>query len=135
MTTPDRVLRRPLSDGVLDPGDDRAFVLAEWSDDGSHPDLPIAPPHRHLDEDEAWYVLAGRLIVRIGDDDLEAAAGTAVFGPRGVPHSYRNPDPAPCRYLIVMQPKTFALIEALHAGSDDDPRELFRAHGAELIED
>jgi ribosomal protein S18 acetylase RimI-like enzyme len=131
---PTRLIRRPLAGDLLDAGGDRAFVVAEWSDDGSNPSLPIAPPHRHLAEDEAWYVLEGRLIIRIGEEELEAPAGTAVFGPRGVPHTYANPDPRPCRYLIVMQPKTVALIEALHSGSASDPRELFRAYDAELVE-
>ena len=133
MTDARPVIKRPLAGDVLDPGGERAFVIAEWADDGSHPGMPIAPPHRHLDEDEAWYVLEGRLIVRLGDDEIEAPAGAAVFGPRGVAHTYANPDPRPCRYLIVMQPKTAALIDALHAGAGVDPAELFAAHDAELV--
>ena len=129
-----RLMKTPLAGQVLDPGGDRAFVVAEWVDDGSHPGLPIAPPHRHVDEDEAWYVLEGRLVVTVGEEELEAPAGTAVFGPRGVAHTYTNPDAAPCRYLIVMQPATAALIEALHSGSGADPRELFRAHRVELVD-
>jgi mannose-6-phosphate isomerase-like protein (cupin superfamily) len=48
-----------------------------------------------MDEDEAWYVLEGTLRFRIGDREIEAHAGTAVFGPRGVPHTYANRGPVP----------------------------------------
>jgi mannose-6-phosphate isomerase-like protein (cupin superfamily) len=126
-------IKRPLSGDVLDPGGERAFVIAEWTDDGSHPGMPIAPPHRHLDEDEAWYVLDGRLIVWLGDDEVEAPAGAGVFAPRSVPHTFANPDARACRYLVVMQPKTAALIEALHERTGIDPADVFAAHDAELL--
>ncbi len=50
---------------------------------------------------------------------------------------YTNPGPGPARYVIVMQPHTWSLIEALH-GSDRgqiDPKELPRRHGVELVDE
>src|SRR6266566_2919901 len=75
--------------------DESAFVIAEWSDPGAPPGPPrfIAPLHVHYADDEAWYVLEGTLAFRLGDQQFEAPAGTAVFAPRGVPHTYWNPQP------------------------------------------
>jgi uncharacterized cupin superfamily protein len=90
----------------------------------------------HFEEDEAWYVLEGRLSFRLGDRDFEAPPGTAVFGPRGIAHTYSNPDPRPARYLLIMQPRTWSLIQALHGDQSERPAdELFRAHGAELLKE
>jgi mannose-6-phosphate isomerase-like protein (cupin superfamily) len=108
----DQLIARPLAGHVLAPGGKRAFVLADWSDDGARGAEPIAPPHVHLDEDEAWYVLEGRLGVRLGDREVEADAGSAVFGPRGVAHTYWNAGPGVARYLLVRGPRTWAVLEA-----------------------
>ena len=116
---------------------DGSFVLAEWTDESeSSRDSPIAPLHRHLDEDEAWYVLEGCLGFRVGDQEVVAEAGGAVFAPRGTPHTYWNAGDSTARYLLVMGPKTHRLIEAIHAASERDPatmQALFRAHRSELV--
>ncbi|WP_433477259.1 cupin domain-containing protein [Spirillospora sp. CA-142024] len=45
------------------------------------------PRHVHANEDEAFYVLDGRLGATIGDDAMVSAGpGELVFLPRGVPH-------------------------------------------------
>ena len=130
------LVARPLRGGTLEPGADLDFVLAEWTDDGARPGQLIAPPHVHLEDDEAWYVLEGRLAFRLGDEELEASAGTAIFGLRGLPHTYWNPDASPARYLLVMRPRTMRLIDALHDGTQRDRQELealYRAHAMTLL--
>src|SRR5579859_1527546 len=74
---------------------DSSFVLAEWADPGAPAGPPrlIAPFHVHYDDDEAWYVLEGKLVFQLGNQQVEASAGTAVFAPRGLPHTYWNPSP------------------------------------------
>ena len=91
-----------------------AFVLAEWRDPGgpSGPPRLIAPRHVHHSDDEAWYVLDGRLRVQVGTHEVEVPAGAGAFVPRGTPHTYWNPDHAPVRYLLVMTPRIYQLIEA-----------------------
>jgi mannose-6-phosphate isomerase-like protein (cupin superfamily) len=125
-----------LAGRVLKASDD-SFVLAEWSDDGgTSGDFPIAPLHLHRDEDEAWYVLEGRLGFRVGQEEHVADAGDAVVVPRGTPHTYWNAGERPARYLLLMGPETNRLIEAIHAAASRDPaslRELFDAHGSELL--
>jgi mannose-6-phosphate isomerase-like protein (cupin superfamily) len=128
----------PLAGRVLGAGAD-GFVIAEWRDAGGPPGPPrlIAPPHLHHRDDEAWYVLEGTLRIRVGDDELEAPAGSAVFVPRGTPHTYWNPGPGPVRYLLVMTANIHRLIRAIHAMPDRSPqalREVFAKHDAELLD-
>ena len=114
------------------------FVIAEWRDPGAPPGPPrlIAPPHIHHKDDEAWYVLEGRLMVRVGDEDVEARAGSAVFVPRGTPHTYWNPDPTPTRYLLVMTANIYGMIQELHQLKERSTpaiQELFKRHDSELL--
>jgi mannose-6-phosphate isomerase-like protein (cupin superfamily) len=49
-----------------------------------------APPlHVHHDEDEAFYLLAGTLRFRSGDDEFDVQKGDFVLVPRGTPHAFR----------------------------------------------
>jgi len=122
----------PLADEALHSGD---FVIAEWRDDGTtSAERPIAPLHVHYEDDEAWYVIEGRLGFVRGDERLEAAAGSAVLVPRGTPHAYWNASTGTTRYVIVMTPRIAALVEAVHAPDARDRfRELFREHASELL--
>jgi mannose-6-phosphate isomerase-like protein (cupin superfamily) len=127
---------RPLAGRVLAASERPTFVLEEASDDGSTPGFPLAPPHRHLHEDEAWYVLEGRLTVRVGDAEFEIGPGEAVLGPKGEPHTFWNPASAPVRYLLVMGPQTSQLLAVLHDGTPrgrDAVAALFREHDIELL--
>ncbi len=110
------------------------FVIVEWTDTGT-PEIDwIAPLHRHLSDDEAWYVLEGTLRFKLGNETLEATVGDAVLAPRGVPHAYGNARPGHrARYLLVMTPRIHALIDALHGPDADDPARVFAAHDSELL--
>lgn len=130
------VLGSPLRDQKLAPAVS-GLALAEWTAPAATPGAPRyqAPLHTHVDDDEAWYVLEGRLVVRVGDDEHVVPAGAAVIGPRGMPHTFWNPDPVPARYLLVMSARTSALLDALHGARDlgpDGMRRLFAEHGCEL---
>ncbi len=114
------------------------IVLAEWSDTGGGQAPPryIAPLHAHLEDDEAWYVLEGRLTVRLAERDVAVPAGGCAVAVRGTPHTYWNPDPAPARYLLVMTPRIDALIEAIHGmpeRTEPAMREVFAEHRSEYL--
>jgi mannose-6-phosphate isomerase-like protein (cupin superfamily) len=131
------ILAPPLAGQTIGSAAD-AFVIAEWRDAGSPPGPPrfIAPLHLHHHDDEAWYVLEGTLCVRVGDKDVEARAGSAVFVPRGTPHTYWNPGPGPTRYLLVMTANIFRLIQEIHAMSDRSPAALdavFKKYDSERL--
>jgi len=47
------------------------------------------PRHVHHREDEAFYVLEGEMTFQVGDETLPAPAGSFVFLPRDLPHSFK----------------------------------------------
>ena len=115
-----------------------SFVIAEWQDAGapSGPPRWIAPLHLHHSDDEAWYVLEGVLRIRMGNDEVEAHAGSAVMVPRGTPHTYWNPGAGQVRYLLVMTPNIYGLIQEIHQMTERSPsalREVFNRHDSELL--
>ena len=127
----------PLAGGQIR-SDNASLVVVEWRDPGGGGDPPryIAPLHVHHQDDEAWYVVEGALIVRLGDQDVEVPAGGAALVPRGTPHTYWNPHPAPTRYVLVMTPRIRSLIDALHALTARDQATLeatFREHTSEYL--
>lgn len=114
------------------------FVVAEWRDPGGPLGQRrlIAPPHIHHHDDEAWYVLEGALVVQVDDKEVEVRAGCGVIVPRGTLHTYWNPGPSPTRYLLVMTPNIFQLIQGIHAMKERTPAALeavFRKHNSELV--
>lgn len=128
----------PLLAGNVLGSKENDFVVAEWRDPGAPAGPPrlIAPLHVHFRDDEAWYVLEGTLRVRVGEDDVEARAGSAVLVPRGTPHTYWNPEATPTRYLLVMTANIYSLIRELHQLTERTPqslRELFKKHDSELL--
>jgi mannose-6-phosphate isomerase-like protein (cupin superfamily) len=127
----------PLAGTVLG-SSNNSFVIAEWRDTGAPAGPPrwIAPLHLHHADDEAWYVLEGTLGVKRGDEEITASAGSAVLVPRGVPHTYWNAGAGLLRYLLIMTPKIYTLIQSIHAATDRSPvaiQTLFREHDSELL--
>src|SRR5213078_915634 len=115
----------PLNGQVLGSIND-AFVIAEWRDPGGPPGPPrfIAPLHLHRSDDEAWYVLEGSLHVRMGENDVELRAGSGLLVPRGTSHTYWNPGEERCRYLLIMTPNVYRLIQQIHATQDRTPAHM-----------
>src|SRR3712207_5584356 len=85
------------------------------------------PLHIHHSEDEAWYVLDGRITFYVGDESFVAGPGTLVYGPKGVPHAF-TVDIEPTRVLVLATPsgfEHFALDLATRpATSDEAPPDL-----------
>ena len=104
-----------------------SFDIYEWS--GSGPDYL----HVHHSDDEAWHVLEGMLIFKFKDREMEAAAGTTVFVPAGVPHSYYEAG-GPARYLIILTPRLRELISALHAAPFREHAAIMQNFDSEILE-
>jgi mannose-6-phosphate isomerase-like protein (cupin superfamily) len=90
---------------------DGRYSLVEVVD----PEGAEGPLHVHHREDEGFWVLEGELTFRIGDRTLKASPGSFVFGPRGVPHTYRV-DVGPARLLFILSPAGFE--ELIYATSE-----------------
>jgi mannose-6-phosphate isomerase-like protein (cupin superfamily) len=105
----------------------QSFDLHEWS--GSGPDYL----HVHYADDEAWHVLEGTLTFRFRDRQIEAPAGTSVFVPAGVPHTYFEAA-GPTRYLIILTPRLRQLIAELQAAPYAQHAAILRQYESALLE-
>lgn len=105
----------------------QSFDIHEWS--GSGPDYL----HVHYSDDEAWHILEGTLTFRFSDRTIGAPAGTTVFVPAGVPHTYYEVA-GPTRYLIIMTPRLRELIAALHGAPHEEHPAIMRKFASEVVE-
>jgi len=62
------------------------------------------PAHLHEAQDESWYVLEGTLRFKLGEELVDAGAGSFVFVPRGTVHCFKNIGDAPARILVIFNP-------------------------------
>ena len=62
------------------------------------------PLHLHTNQDEAFYVLEGTLVVKLGDEQREVSSGSFVWIPRGTPHAFANASGTPTRLLGLATP-------------------------------
>jgi quercetin dioxygenase-like cupin family protein len=92
------------------------------------------PLHLHEHEDEIWYALEGTFRMKLNGNLREAPAGTFVFIPKGVVHTWQNVGDEPARILAIITPAGlddfFERFAALPA--DASPAEEFRRLGAEV---
>ncbi len=65
-----------------------------------------SPLHVHTREDEWFYVIEGELSLWIGGRLINAPAGSFVYGPRAVPHTFTVTSPR-ARFLLVTEPAGF----------------------------
>lgn len=63
--------------------------------------------HMHTREDETFYILEGALRVRVGEQTVTVTAGSTVYMPRGVPHTFCNPFEEPVKALGIITPGGF----------------------------
>ena len=53
------------------------------------------------------FVLEGVFDILLGERTIRLSAGEHAFGPRGVPHTFRNVGSSPARILIIISPAGF----------------------------
>ena len=80
------------------------------------------PEHIHHREDEAWYILDGKMTFYVGDAVLKATTGCFAFAPRGIPHTF-TVDVEPTRVLVFASPAGFEhfALELGEQAQDDTP--------------
>jgi mannose-6-phosphate isomerase-like protein (cupin superfamily) len=74
-------------------------LLHSWVPEGASP-----PLHVHHDDDEAFYVLEGRMRIVCGDAEYIAPAGSFALLPRGVPHTFVAEGAGDVRVLTLISP-------------------------------
>jgi quercetin dioxygenase-like cupin family protein len=65
-----------------------------------------SPLHVHSREDEWFYVIEGELTLWVDGETIVAPAGSFVFGPKGIPHTFTVSSPE-ARFLLVTEPAGF----------------------------
>jgi quercetin dioxygenase-like cupin family protein len=65
-----------------------------------------SPLHVHSREDEWFYVTEGELTLWVGGQVINAPAGSFVYGPRGIPHTFLVSSEQ-ARFLLVTEPAGF----------------------------
>jgi quercetin dioxygenase-like cupin family protein len=65
-----------------------------------------SPLHVHHNEDEWFYVIEGELTFWVGGQVIPAPAGSFVYGPREVPHTFIVSSEQ-ARFLLVVEPAGF----------------------------
>ena len=98
------------------------------------------PLHIHHECAEALYVLEGEIEFDIGSDHVTASAGTFVFVPKGVPHTYTNVRRENARVLFWFTPAArmagyFEELASLKSSVEGDPAvdEIASRHGVEIV--
>ena len=66
-----------------------------------------SPLHVHHNEDEWFWVLEGELTFWVGGEVIAAPAGSFVYGPRDVPHTFVVASEQ-ARFLLVTEPGAFS---------------------------
>jgi quercetin dioxygenase-like cupin family protein len=79
----------------------RVAVIEQLAPQGSG-----SPLHVHRREDEWFYVIEGALTFWVGGEVIEAPAGSFVYGPRDIPHTFVVSFPE-ARFLLVTEPAGF----------------------------
>ena len=105
----------------------QSLVVQEWSGSG-----PVYM-HVHHSDDEAWHVLEGKLTFKFIDKQIEAPAGTTIFVPAGVPHTYFDPGES-SRYLIILTPRLRELISELESAPLEQHKAIMRKYDSEILE-
>jgi len=65
-----------------------------------------SPLHVHHKEDEWFYVTEGELTFWVGGETIVAPAGSFVYGPRDIPHTFTVTSEE-ARFLLVVEPAGF----------------------------
>ena len=93
------------------PGDRYTFLVTGEESGGSMFALDCLvgagggpPPHRHLAEDELFYVFEGSISFTMGDETRTIGPGESAFVPRGTTHGYVNTSETDARMIAVYTP-------------------------------
>ena len=93
------------------PGDVYTFLATEEETNGAYfvmeglvPPNAGPPPHIHHNQDETFYVVEGKLEIKLGDRVFEATAGDFVHVSKGTPHAFANRSQNSAKMILTFVP-------------------------------
>ena len=110
------LFHRPVATGPAywGPGDHYTFLVTGEESGGAYfamealvPPGGGPPAHIHTREDETFQILEGDYEFMVGGQTVLAQAGTTLFAPRDVPHTYRCVSPNGGKLSVVLTPAGF----------------------------
>ena len=142
------MLRWPSGDGVRREarGSEMWFKVVGADTDGRFslmertlpPGGRMPPAHRHVGNDEAYFVLDGLVEFRVAGTVFASGPGSFVLVPAGEAHTFGNTTDAPARLLVLHAPALdgyFSELEQLWSAPQPPGRDaelaLMRRHGME----
>ena len=122
---------------VVSPDSGGEFSILEVS----IPAKTLVKPHLHTRETEYSLILEGTVGARVGDDVVQADAGSYLVKPRGIPHAMWNATDQPAKVVEMLNPagleKYFEELEPVLV--KHEPRAVYDAlaakYGLEIIDD
>jgi len=100
----------------------------------------MPPAHRHVGNDEAYFVLDGAVEFHVADEVFLGTSGTFVLVSAGEAHTFGNTSGEPARLLVLHAPALdgyFEDLEQLWASPQPPDRDaelaLMRRHGMEPV--
>lgn len=98
------------------------------------------PLHLHTFEDELFFILEGEYQFQVAGRRIKAPAGSFLYAPKGVPHTFANLTSAPAKMLVFTIPgrfdQFFADVDAstkAGAMNDAEAMRLIQAYGMSVL--
>jgi len=79
----------------------------------------IHKKHTHPEAEEITYILKGRGMCGVGDEEFEVRAGDTVWTPRGAVHWLYNPFDEPCEFVFLYTRRSIAEAGYVLSGGAD----------------
>lgn len=58
------------------------------------------PPHVHQNEEQTYWIIRGKGMVKLGNEEYEVEGGKAIYIPLGTEHSIKNTGEEPLEYVF-----------------------------------
>jgi|SRR5579859_1310445 len=98
--------------------------------------------HRHFFQDEWFYVIRGKFIAQVGEDNLTLNPGDSAFAPRKVPHAFAMVSEGEGQMLVLFQPagsmedffkQMTKFGKGIPANQESALKQLWADHGMEIM--
>lgn len=101
----------------------------------------FVPPHTHAKEEESYFMLEGRMVMQLGNQELAIEPGDFAHVPAGTLHGYKNTSNQCVRFLAwsvggAIDEFFTEMAEKIREVPDDLPKmpEILQKYGIQMVE-